>query len=138
MKMMFVLCALVLAACGNSGFDVPASTKPTELVEPIQSTLIRDPVVVQGMGSYNSKPFRLDGPYRVSWIASPESSAGCYHVASLKRADGKALSETLANESISGNAPASGETYVSSLEATEYFIDVSSECSWTFYFFYNP
>jgi hypothetical protein len=94
----------------------------------------RSPVTVTGSGIEKSKPFALSGNYSVAWTATPDSDTGCYHGADLERADGEFMIETLVNEILDSKAPKSGTTQLYNLDATNYYVDANSGCSWSFTF----
>lgn len=139
-RLMFIASALVLSASACAGtttgvMDSPAATAPESTPTPV--VVQRETVTVKGKGIGKSKPFKLAGAYLVQWIATPSSSVGCYHGASLKRVDGTFLFETLVNELLNSKKPAEGETNLYDLDEADYFVDASSGCSWTFTFVPN-
>jgi hypothetical protein len=80
-------------------------------------------------------PFHLNGGnYKVDWTATPASSTGCYHGASLGAVDpNQLLLEPLANELLSSKAPKTGSTFIYNLPG-DYYVDASSGCAWSFTF----
>ena len=139
------LVALLAAACESTTSPAPGdqpTATPTEKVseptaEPTPEatpTAVAEPVTITGSGISKSKPFALAGDYEVTWTAQADSSGGCYHGASLQRADGEFTFETLVNELISDAKPHSGTTNLYNLDATQYYVDASSGCSWSFTF----
>jgi hypothetical protein len=137
MRILVALVAALLVGCGGSGSGANPSNTPPATEEPTQSAIQRETVSVEGKGISNSKSFRLNGTYLVQWVATPDSAVGCYHGASLDRVDGTSMFETLANELLDSKAPVSGETFVYNLDDADYYVGVSSGCSWSFTFVPN-
>ena len=92
------------------------------------------PVDVHGSGASTTSAFPLAGDVVVRWSATPQSAAGCYHAASLERADGGRLVQLLVNEAIQGTATHTGSTVVQGLPSASYMVAASSECAWSFSF----
>jgi hypothetical protein len=112
------------STAGSSASDVPAASAPAQ----------RTAVTVSGKGIMNSKLFSLGpGDYLVGWKATPSSSGGCYHGASLVGRDNDDR-ENLGNELLDSKTPATGETNLYGLTGGRYYIDASSGCSWTYTF----
>jgi hypothetical protein len=93
-------------------------------------------VTITGTGISKSAPFHLNGgTYEVTWKATPSSSVGCYHGASLGAVDPSAfVFETLANELLDSAAPKTGSTFIYNLPSGDYYVNASSGCSWSFTF----
>jgi hypothetical protein len=137
MKAFLPIVLLVALGCGGSGTTTEgvATSQPT--AEPTQAVVQRETLTVKGKGISSSKAFRLAGNYELQWVATADSSVGCYHGATLKRADGTFMFETIANEMIDSKKPVSGETNLFNLDDAEYYVDASSGCDWEFTFVPN-
>jgi len=148
MRRAVVAVAVLLALVGCSGQALPPVAQPSFTLTPATSpesltasasaaepsTPARSAVTITGKGIQKSKPFALQGDYTVTWNATPDSSVGCYHGASLERVDGTFLNETLVNELLNSKASASGETNLYGLDAARYYIQANSGCTWSFTF----
>lgn len=137
MKTLIPMALLLVIGCGGSG--EATETVPTSLptAESTPTTVQRETITVEGSGISSSKAFRLSGSYVLQWVATADSSVGCYHGASLERADGTFMFETIANELIDSKKPVSGETNLYNLDDAEYYVDASSGCDWVFTFIPN-
>ena len=136
MRYTLIFVAALLAGCGGGTAAVTpfesnqvASATPTNPPAPT-----REIVTVKGSGISSSKPFHLAGNYLVNWIATPKSSYGCYHGASLKRTDGTFMFETIGNEVLNSGKSSKGETNLYNLDDADYYIDASSGCKWVYTF----
>lgn len=141
-----LLVGVVVAACttsaespGSVGLSVAESaaqsTAPSEAVSVAPSVAAQQPITIKGKGISKSAPFHLaGGSYAVTWTAKASDSVGCYHGASLARADGTYMFEVLANEIISDAKPHTGSTNVYNVDDAQYYIDGSSGCTWSFTF----
>jgi hypothetical protein len=129
---------VVLGACGGpQSSSTSAATARPATSQPVAATAAppaRTPVTVTGSGISKSKPFHLEGNYAVDWTATPASSGGCFHGASLERADGTSLFESLANAILKDAEPKTGSTNLYNLDAADYYVNASSGCEWSFTF----
>jgi hypothetical protein len=128
-------CAGVAASNGPQGETATApagSTTATSSANPPIGN--RKAVTVSGKGISKSKTFNLAGDYEVTWTAQADSHVGCYHGASLARKDGEYVDGTLVNEIFKDAKKHTGTTNLYGLDATAYYVDASSGCSWSFTF----
>jgi hypothetical protein len=107
--------ALILSACSGSG---GGSTQPTA-------------VTSTGEGPGGSQAMTLiAGDYTLAWSAAPSGGASCEHRAALETTD-ELVIHPLMNESITA-AIKDREIRLDDLPSGEYYIDVNSDCTWTF------
>jgi hypothetical protein len=136
MKISLALVAGLLVGCsGGASMATPNPSSAVASATPATpSSPAREMVTVKGSGIASSKPFHLAGNYAVAWVATPKGSSGCYHGATLKRADGTYLFEHIGSDLINGSEPTNGETNLYNLDDADYYIDASSGCKWVYTF----
>lgn len=126
----FVVVAIIVL--GRPPASAPGTTTPKTPNAP--NAPARSAQTITGSGISKSAPFTLSGDYEVRWTATPTSDSGCYHGASLERADGEFMNETLANEILDNRTPQSGATRLYGMDDARYYVDASSGCKWSFTF----
>jgi hypothetical protein len=111
-----------------------ATSQATPPPTPEPTAVAAKPITISGKGISKSTKFPLAGDYEVTWTAKASSSSGCYHGASLERADGTSMFELLVNEIINDAKSHTGTTNLYNVDAADYYVDASSGCTWSFTF----
>jgi hypothetical protein len=125
-----LLIAAFLGACVLLGVIAYLNRSGPSSRPPAPRTIVR----LSGDGTMNTESFHLGGAYGVTWFATDKSGVGCEHRAILRSTDNIAsLAESLGYGLVSKNDSKwyYGDLYLAS---TDYYVAVSSTCSWTFTF----
>jgi hypothetical protein len=125
-----LLIAAFLGACVLLGVIAYLTRSGPSSQPPAPRTAVR----LSGDGTMNSESFHLGGAYGVTWLATDKSGVGCEQRAILRSTNNIAsLAESLGYGLVSKDDSKSyaNELYLAS---TDYYVAVSSTCSWTFTF----
>jgi hypothetical protein len=120
----FVVACVLLGVIAYLNRSGPSSRPPAP------RTVVR----LSGDGTKNTESFHLGGANGVTWFATDKSGVGCEHRAILQSTDNIAsLAKSLGYGLVSkdDSKSYSNDLYLAS---TDYYVAVTSTCSWTFTF----
>jgi hypothetical protein len=121
---LLLLALVTLAGCGGQA----ASTQGQPGGQLGDEGNLLPPVVLGGAGNQETYAFHLShGTYKVTWSATPPTSAGCSFSAQLKTGD---TLIPVTEGRVEGAQQQPGAKEVGELQDAQYTMVVTTECAW--------